>query len=244
MCHADWKGKVATICWKSPNNLANVLEASSHVPCQGSKFKEKCSRIFATSWEKLVPKHKLILKIMDRRLPVMMTSQIFLARTNPDFDRSNNEYYIFFLAFAILNCTGNRLLYCIDFQVFGGKLVKNSFTHFWVPFQSFHTFSCPFIYALSIIVWRCLKSHKVHPISAYLWNLSFFIARQVIEKSPPQRKETSLIIFGKEVDLARNLFHKQCIYHQKSINIQQSFHLGHRAALFLEGLINKQEGGF
>ena len=111
MCHAYWKGKVATICWKSPNNLANVLEASSHVPSQGSKFKEKCSRIFATSWEKLVPKHKLILKIMDRRLPVMMTSQIFLARTNPDFDRSNNEYYIFFwplqyrIALAIDCCT-------------------------------------------------------------------------------------------------------------------------------------------
>ena len=63
-------------------------------------------------------------------------------------------------------------------------------------------------------------------------------------KSPPQRKETLLIIFGKEVDLARNLFHKQCIYHQKSINIQQSFRLGRRATLYREGLINKQEGGF
>ena len=150
----------------------------------------------------------------------------------------------FFLAFAISNCAGNRLLFSTDFQVFGGKLVKNSFPPFLVPLRSFHTFSCPFIYALSIIVWRCLKSHKVHPISAYLWNLSFFVARQVIEKSPPQRKETLLIIFGKDVDLARNLFHKQCIYHQKSINIQQSFRLGHHATLFLEGFINKWEGGF
>ena len=62
-------------------------------------------------------------------------------------------------------------------------------------------------------------------------------------KSPPQRKETSLNIFGKEVDLARNLFLKQRIYHQKSKNIQQSFSLGRRATLNREGLINKQEGG-
>ena len=38
--------------------------------------------------------------------------------------------------------------------------------------------------------------------------------------------------------LARNLFHKQRIYHQKSINIQQSFRLGRRATLHREGLIN------
>ena len=74
-------------------------------------LKKKCSGIFATSWEKLVAKHKLILKIMDSRLLVMMTSQIFLARTNPDFDQSNNEYYIFFwplqyrIALAIDCCT-------------------------------------------------------------------------------------------------------------------------------------------
>ena len=52
------------------------------------------------------------------------------------------------------------------------------------------------------------------------------------------KEETSLNISGKEVDLARNLFHKQCIYHQKSINIQQSFLLGRRATLYREGLIN------
>ena len=40
------------------------------------------------------------------------------------------------------------------------------------------------------------------------------------------RKSPPLNIFGKEVDLARNPFHKQHIYHQKSINIQQSFRLG------------------
>ena len=46
------------------------------------------------------------------------------------------------------------------------------------------------------------------------------------------------------MDLARNLFHKQHIYHQKSMNIQQSFCLGRRATLYREGLIDKQEGGF
>ena len=52
------------------------------------------------------------------------------------------------------------------------------------------------------------------------------------------KEETSLNIFGKEVDLARNLFHKQRICHQKSINIQQSFGLGHYATLYREGRIN------
>ena len=52
------------------------------------------------------------------------------------------------------------------------------------------------------------------------------------------KEETSLNISGKEVDLARNLFHKQGIYHQKSINIQQSFLLVPRATLYREGLIN------
>ena len=57
-------------------------------------------------------------------------------------------------------------------------------------------------------------------------------------KSPPQRRISSLNICGKEVDLARNLFHKQRIRHQKSINIQQSFRLGRRATLYRKGLIN------
>ena len=52
------------------------------------------------------------------------------------------------------------------------------------------------------------------------------------------REETLLNISGEEVDLARNLFHKQRIYHQKSINMQQSFRFGRRATLYREGLIN------
>ena len=60
-------------------------------------------------------------------------------------------------------------------------------------------------------------------------------------KSPPQRRISSLNISGKEVDLARNLFHKQPIRHQKSINIQQSFRLGRRATLYRERLIKKED---
>ena len=52
------------------------------------------------------------------------------------------------------------------------------------------------------------------------------------------KEETSVNISGKEVDLARNLFHNQCICHQKSMNIQQSFRLGRRATLYRERLIN------
>ena len=46
-----------------------------------------------------------------------------------------------------------------------------------------------------------------------------------------------LNIFGKEVDLGGNLFHKQCVYHQK-FNIQQSFRLSRRVTFYCEGLIN------
>ena len=78
---------------------------------------------------------------------------------------------------------------------------------------------------------------KVRPISAYRWNLIVFVAQRVI-KSLVHNEEMSLNISSKEVDLVRNLFHKQGICHQKSINIQQSFCLGHRATLYREGLIN------
>ena len=81
------------------------------------------------------------------------------------------------------------------------------------------------------------KVSKVHPISVYQGNLIFFLARHVI-KSLLHKEETSLNISGKEVDLARNLFHKQHIYHQKSINIPQSFCLGSCSTLYREGLIN------
>ena len=60
-------------------------------------------------------------------------------------------------------------------------------------------------------------------------------------KSPPQRRISSLNICGKEVDLARNLFHKQRIRHQKSINIQQSFRLGRHATLYRERHIKKED---
>ena len=81
---------------------------------------------------------------------------------------------------------------------------------------------------------------KVHPISAYRWNLILFIAQRVI-KSLVHNEETSLNISSKEVDLARNLFRKQGICHQKSINIQESFRLGRRATLYRERLIKKED---
>ena len=71
------------------------------------------------------------------------------------------------------------------------------------------------------------------PISAYRWNLILFIFESLLHK-----EETSLNISGKEVDLGRNLFHKQRICNQESINIQQSFRLGGGATLYREGLIN------
>ena len=67
---------------------------------------------------------------------------------------------IFLVAYGILNYAGKWSLYCLDVKVFGGKLVKNSFTCCWVPCQDFRLFSCPFIYTLSIIVRQCLKSPR------------------------------------------------------------------------------------
>ena len=91
-------------------------------------------------------------------------------------------------------------------------------------------------YTLSVIVRRCLKSPRfVHIcISA---KLDLFRCPVRNRKSLPQRR-TTLNIFGKEVDLGENLFHKQRVYHQKSINIQLSFRLGRRGTLYREGLIN------
>ena len=81
---------------------------------------------------------------------------------------------------------------------------------------------------------RCLKSPR---FVLYLHTI-LFVARHVIESLLHNWEETSLNISGKEVDLARNLFHKQRICHQKTINILQSFRLGRRATLYREGLIH------
>ena len=81
---------------------------------------------------------------------------------------------------------------------------------------------------------RCLKSPR---FVLYLHTI-LFVVWHVIESLLHKWEETSLNICGKEVDLARNLFHKQRICHQKTINILQSFRLGRRATLYLKGLIN------
>ena len=86
----------------------------------------------------------------------------FLARTNPDFGRSNNEYYNFFFSYGLSNYACNRSLYCTGVQVFGGKLVKNSFTRCWVNllsaiFAPFHVRL--YIPWVSSLRW-CLKSPR------------------------------------------------------------------------------------
>ena len=103
-----------------------------------------------------------------------------------------------------------------------------------VVFARFHVHLCiPWVSLYKGV----LKSPRFVLSLPYQWNLIFFVVRHVTE-SLLHEEETSLNISGKEVDLARNLFHKQRIYHQKSINVQQSFLLGRRATLYYEGLIN------
>ena len=134
----------------------------------------------------------------------------------------------------------NVYIFCLwNIDIFGVKLVKNSFTRCWVPFRDFRPFSCPLIYTLSIIVQRCLKSPRfvLHLYIFILVKLEPFRCRARDRKSPPQRKNVANIS-GKEVDFARNLFRKQHICHQKSMNIQQSFRLGRRATPYGEGLNN------
>ena len=54
------------------------------------------------------------------------------------------------------------------------------------------------------------------------------------------KEELSLIFSAKKL-IRQEVFHKQCVYHQKSINVQQNFHLGHRTTLYCEGLKCQQE---
>ena len=143
---------------------------------------------------------------------------------------------IFFFTYGISNYTGNRLLYCLDVKVFGGKLVKNSFTRCWVPFRDFTCFHVR-LYTFSIIVQQWLKSPRF-VLYLHIGETRSFSLPGTWSKVSSTKKKTSLNISGKEVDFARNLFRKQRICHQKSINIQQSFCLGRRATLYREGLIN------
>ena len=71
--------------------------------------------------------------------------------------------------------------------------------------------------------------------------LIIFLALHVIESL--LHKEESLLIFSAKswFALAKSLFHKQRVYYQKSINIQQSFHSGHCATLYHEGLKCQQK---
>ena len=64
----------------------------------------------------------------------------------------------FFFAFAIANYAGNRSVYFIDVQVFGGKSMKHSCRCCLVPFCGFH-------YA------AVSEVSKVGPISAYRCSL-------------------------------------------------------------------------
>ena len=69
-----------------------------------------------------------------------MTGQIFLARTDPDSGRSNNEYHIFFCLRNIELCLAIDRFYYIDVHIFDSKLVKNAFTRCRVPIRGFRVF--------------------------------------------------------------------------------------------------------
>ena len=112
--------------------------------------------------------------------------------------------------------------------------MKNSCRCFWVPFCSFRRFSCLFFLEYHhVVVSESLQGSSHICISVKL-DLFRCLARD--RKSLPQRKNVAKYL--RKRDLSRNLFHKQHVYHPKSINIQQSFHLGRLATLYRERIIN------
>ena len=126
---------------------------------------------------------------------------------------------IFFALYGISNYAGKRLLYSIDVQVFSGKLVK--FIH--KSLSSFPGFSPTF---MSVYIYFDFEYHRT-AVSQVSKSHSCMSVKVDLFRCPAgDRKSPPLNIFGKEVDLARNPFPKQRIYHQKSINVQQSFRLG------------------
>ena len=86
-------------------------------------------------------------------------AKYFLARTNPDPGRSNNEYCKFFWPKEYRITLAIDRFHYIDVHILDSKLVKNAFTSCRVPFYSFCMFNVRS--TLRIIVWRCLKSLKV-----------------------------------------------------------------------------------
>ena len=160
-----------------------------------------------------------------------MTGQIFFSPDKPRFWSVKLMNIIITLLPMEYRITLAVRHFCSSFcRQVGEKFIPTLLS----SFPRFSPVLCPFIYTFSIIVRRCLKSPR---FVLYLHTI-LFVVRHVIESLLHKWEETSLNICGKEVDLARNLFHKQRICHQKTINILQSFRLGHRATLYLEGLIN------
>ena len=102
--------------------------------------------------------------------------------------------------------------------------------------SSFPRFSSFFMSVIPWVSWRCLKSPRFIPYLHIGETWSFSLTGMWSKVSSTRR--TMLNIFGKETDLGGKLFHKQTVYHQKSINIQQSFRLGRRITLYREVLIN------
>ena len=114
--------------------------------------------------------------------------------------------------------------------------MKNSFTRCWVPFRDFRPFYVR-LYIPSVSSYGGVGPLQGSSYICISVKLDPFRCPERDRKSPPQRRISSLNICGKEVDLARKLFHKQRIRHQKSINIQQSF----RFFVYRERLIKKED---
>ena len=165
------------------------------------------------------------LKIMESRSPVR---NIFRLDKTWFWPLKSWILNIFFCLWNIELHWQQIVLNYIDVQVFGGKLMKNSCRCFWVPFCGFRRFSCPFFLEYHhVVVSESLQGSSHICISVKL---------DLFRQRSPQRRNVAKYLWKR--DLARNLFHKQHVYHPKLINIQQSFHLGRLATLYRERIIN------
>ena len=166
----------------------------------------------------------------------MMTGQIFFSPDKPRFwpiklmniiiTLLPMEYRI---TLAVRHC---RSSFC--------RQVGEKFIHTLLSsFPRFSPVLCPFIYTFSIIVRRCRKSPRF-VLYLHIGESWSFSLPGTWSKVSSTKKNFVAKYLRQRSWFSRNLFHKQGIRHQKSINIQESFRLGRRATLFANGLSRRR----
>ena len=169
----------------------------------------------------------------------MMTDQMFFSPDKPRFWPVKLMNIILMTLITLLPMEYRITLAVRHCRSSFCQQVGEKFIHTLLSsFPRFSPVLCPFIYTFSIMVRRCRKSPRCIPYLHIGETWSFSLPGTWSKVSSTKK---NFVACGKEVDLARNLFRKQGIRHQKSINIQESFRLGRRGTLYRERLIKKED---